>query len=56
MLLLHRFGGFALALALGAVLAQDVAGEDFNLGDEVGRVGGVLEHCIDEIFFVAVVR
>ena len=53
MLLFHRFGGFALALALGAVLAEDVAGEDFDFRDEVGRVGGVLEHCVDEVLFVA---
>ena len=52
-LLFHRLGGFALALALGAVLAEDVAGEDFDLGDEVRRVGGVLEHRVDEVFFVA---
>ena len=53
MLLFHRFGEFALALALGAVLAEDVAGEDFDFRDEVGRVGGVLEHCVDEVLFVA---
>ena len=35
MLLFHRFGGLALALALGAVFAKNVAGEDFDLGDEV---------------------
>ena len=52
-LLFHRLGGFALALALGAVLAQYVAGEDFDFGDEVRGVGGVLEHRVDEIFFVA---
>ena len=52
-LLLHRLGGFALALALGAVLAQDVAGEDFDFGDEVRRVGGILEHRVDEVLFVA---
>ena len=42
-----------MALALGAVLAEDVAGEDFDFGDEVARVGGVLEHRVDEIIFVA---
>ena len=52
-LLLHRLGGFALALALGAVFAEDVAGEDFDFGDKVSRVGGVLEHRVDEVFFVA---
>ena len=34
-LFLHGPGGFALALALGAVLAEEVAGEDFDFGDEV---------------------
>ena len=53
MLLFHRLGIFALALALGAVLAEDVAGEDFDFGDEVRRVGGVLQHGVDEVFFVA---
>ena len=53
MLLLHRLGGFALTFALGAVLAQDVAGEDFDFGDEVRRVGGILEHRVDEVLFVA---
>ena len=55
MLLFHRLGIFALAFALGAVLAEDVAGEDFDFGDEVGRVGGVLEHRVDEVFLVAAV-
>ena len=54
-LLFHRLGGFALAFALGAVLAEDVAGEDFDFGDEVGGVGGVLEHRVDEVFLVAAV-
>ena len=53
MLIFHRFGELALALALGAVLAQYVAGEDFDLGDEVCGVAGVLEHCVDEVLFVA---
>ena len=53
MLLFHRFGGFALTSALGAVFAEDVAGEDFDFGHEVGGVGGVLEHGVDEVFFVA---
>ena len=53
MLLFHRLGVFALTLALGAVLAEDVAGEDFDFGDEVRRVGGVLQHGVDEVFFVA---
>ena len=52
-LLFHRLGGFGLGFALGAVLAEDVAGEDFDFGDEVRRVGGVLEHRVDEVFFVA---
>ena len=52
-LLFHRLGGFALTFALGAVLAQNVAGEDFDFGDEVRRVGGVLVHRVDEVFFVA---
>lgn len=51
--LLHGFGGLALALALGAVLAEDGAGEDFDFGDGVGGVGGVLEHGVDEVIFVA---
>ena len=54
-LLLHSLGGFALAFALGAVLAEDVAGEDFDFGDEVRGVGGVLEHRVDEVLFVAAV-
>lgn len=53
MLLFHRFGELALALTLGAVPAEDVAGEDFDFRDEVRRVGGVLEHIVDEIVFVA---
>lgn len=53
MLLLHRLGELALALALGAVLAEDVAGEDFDFGDEVFGVVGVLEHRVDQIVFVA---
>ena len=53
MLLLHRLGEFALALALRAVLAEDVAGEDFNLGDEVGGMVGIGEHGVDEVLFVA---
>ena len=52
-LLLHGLGGLALTLALGAVLAEDVAGEDFDFGDEVRGVGGVLEHRVDEVLFVA---
>ena len=52
-LLFHRLGIFALTLALGAVLAEDVAGEDFDFGDEVRRVGGVLQHGVDEVFLVA---
>ena len=52
-LFFHRLGGFALPLALGAVLAEDVAGEDFDFRDEVGRMAGVLEHSVDEVFLVA---
>ena len=53
MLLFHRFGGLALALALGTILAEYATGEDFDLGYEVCRVGGVIEHRVDEVLFVA---
>lgn len=36
-----------------AVLAEEVAGEDFEFGDEVVGVGGVGEHGVGEVFFVA---
>lgn len=52
-LLLHRLGELALPLALGAVLAEDGAGEDFDFRDEVRGVVGVLEHRVDEVLFVA---
>ena len=52
-LLFHGFGELALALAGGTVLAEDVAGEDLDLRDEMPRVVGVLEHCVDEVVFVA---
>ena len=53
MLLLHRFGEFTLALALGAGFAEDVAGEDFDFGDEVCGMVRVLEHCVDKVVFIA---
>ena len=52
-LLFHRLGGLALTFALATVFAEDVAGEDLDFGHEVSGVGGVLEHGVDEVFFVA---
>ncbi len=54
MFLLHADGELALAFRLGAVFAEDGAGEDFDFGDVVGGVGGVGEHGVGEVFFVAV--
>ena len=52
MFVFHTDRKFALTLALAAVLTDDDAAEDFDLGEVVGGVGGIGVHGKLEIFFI----
>ena len=51
--LLHCCRGVPLALRLGTILADDGATVDFDLGDRVVGLGGVVEHDVYEVLLVA---